>query len=284
MENLRASEQATERALALNKAFRERLVVALTCRGMSAANITEFAEEVFAYSISGGKVWNILKEAGRKAEAAEKSVSLENVRHIATDEVFQSGEPVLTGVDLDSGYAFLAQAAPDRSAGTWKAAPEEKKTRGLKPELNVSDGGSGLVKGVREAFPEIETQLDIFHALRDLGREVRSVEEAEIRRLSKLFELECRIQSGKTYLPTKQEYDLTRQNTPARLLRADSLRILYDWLREYAAIRTVRSYADGFSTKWLRSIPSGTTFKSKSDASASAFLIRSLSCPAFNAI
>ena len=130
------------------------------------------------------------------------------MKHIATDEVFQNGEPVLTGVDLDSGYVFLTEAAPDRSGETWKAALEEKKTRGLKPELNVSDGGSGLAKGVREAFPEIETQLDIFHALRDLGNGVRSVEEAEIRRLSKLFDLERRIQTAKTYLPTKQEYDL----------------------------------------------------------------------------
>ena len=65
--------------------------------------------------------------------------------------------------------------------------------------------------------------MDIFHALRDLGREVRSVEQAEIRRLSKLFELERRIQSAKTRLPAKQEYDLTRQNTPLRLLQSDSL-------------------------------------------------------------
>ena len=235
LENLCASEQTTERVIVLNKAFRERFVVALTYYGMSAANITAFAQEVFAYSISSGTIWNILKEASRKAEALEKSVSLENVRHIATDEVFQNGEPVLTSVDLDSGYVFLAQAVPDRSAGTWKAALEEKKTRGLNPQLNVSDGGSGLVKGVREAFPEIETQLDIFHALRDLGKEIGSVEQMEIRRLSKLFDLEYHIETAKTYLPTKQEYELMCRNTPVRLLQSDSLRILYDWLREYTA-------------------------------------------------
>ena len=175
-------------------------------------------------------------------------MSLENIKHIATDEVFQNGEPVLTGVDLDSGYVFLAQSASDRSAGTWKAALKEKEGQGLKPELNVSDGGSGLVKGVREAFPEIETQLDIFHALRDLGNGVRSVEQAEIRRLSKLFDLECRIQTTKTYLSTKQEYDLMNQNTPARLLQADSLRILYDWLREYTAF-SGRNYQESVSPK-----------------------------------
>ena len=59
LESLCASEQTTERVIALNKAFRERLVVALTRYGMSAANITAFAEEMFAYSISGGTIWNI---------------------------------------------------------------------------------------------------------------------------------------------------------------------------------------------------------------------------------
>ena len=61
------------------------------------------------------------------------------------------------------------------------------------------------------------------------------MEQAEIRRLSKRLELEYRIRSAKTCPPAKREYDPTRQNTPARLLRADSLRILYDWLREYTA-------------------------------------------------
>ena len=62
LENLCASEQATERVIVLNKAFRERLIVSLTCRGMSAANITAFAEEMFGYSISGGTIWNTLKK------------------------------------------------------------------------------------------------------------------------------------------------------------------------------------------------------------------------------
>ena len=34
LDNLRASEETTERVIVLNKAFRERLIVSLTCRGM----------------------------------------------------------------------------------------------------------------------------------------------------------------------------------------------------------------------------------------------------------
>ena len=42
LESVCASGQATERAIVSNKAFRERLIVALTCYGMSAANIAAF--------------------------------------------------------------------------------------------------------------------------------------------------------------------------------------------------------------------------------------------------
>jgi len=101
----------------------------------------------------------------------------------------------------------------------------------LKPKLNVSDGGSGLVKGFRQAFPDAETQLDIFHALRDLGKEVLSVERAESKRLKKLQELKKRVETAGTYLPTRQEYDSLRKTTLPR----ESLRILFDWLREYTA-------------------------------------------------
>ena len=170
LESLCATERTTERVIALNKAFRERLIVALTCYGMSAANITAFAEEMFGHSISGGTIWNTLKKASGKAEAAEKSVSLENIKHIATDEVFQNGEPVLTGVDLDSGYVFLAQSAPDRSAGTWKAALKEKEGQGLKPELNVSDGGSGLVKGGPGSVPGNRNAVGHFPRAAGLGK------------------------------------------------------------------------------------------------------------------
>ena len=55
LENLCASEQTTERVIVLNKAFRERLIVSLTCLGMSAANISAFAEEMFGYSIPAGR-------------------------------------------------------------------------------------------------------------------------------------------------------------------------------------------------------------------------------------
>lgn len=231
-----AAGETAECVIVLNKAFRDRFILAQKFYGQTSdANIAAIYEQLFGRHISKGTVYNVMRKASGKAEELERGISLEKIKNGATDEVYQHNEAVLTGVCLDSDYVFLTESAPDRSGETWKRALEEKKTRGLKLELNVSDGGSGLVKGVREAFPDIEMQPDIFHALRGLGKEVNIVEQAEWKNLSKLCELEYRVKTTKTYTPTQQEYHSLCAKIDSRLLRADSLRILFGWLREYTS-------------------------------------------------
>ena len=127
LENLRASGRTTERVIVLNKAFRERLVVALTCRGMSAAKIHRVCGRSFRVFHFRRNGMEYSKGSGRKAEATEKSVSPENVRHIATDEVFQNGEPVLTGVDLDAGMRSLRKPRRTGASGHGKRRWKKRK-------------------------------------------------------------------------------------------------------------------------------------------------------------
>ena len=103
------------------------------------ANQKVFAENTRAGKVLVGKVKVVRGRVGNERVAGKRQ-TYRNGRGVPKRRA------VLTGVDLNSGYVFLAQAAPDRSAGTWKAEPEEKKARGLNPELNVSDAGSGLFK------------------------------------------------------------------------------------------------------------------------------------------
>ena len=86
-ENLRESE----RVIVLNKAFRERLVAAPTCHGISAANITAIAEEVFTYSISGGTIWNILKGSGGKGRTYRNGRSFSKRRACSDGRGFGHG-------------------------------------------------------------------------------------------------------------------------------------------------------------------------------------------------
>ena len=150
--------------------FVKRCVTALTCYCRSPVEgIVEFFDRVVGHHVSKGSIGRILMESSEKAEAFDRSVALNAVRDIAADEIFQQGKPALTAVDLKTHYVVMMEPAQDRAGETWKAALEEKKTRGLSPEVCVSDGGTGLLKGVPSAFPEIEMQLDAFHALRDIG-------------------------------------------------------------------------------------------------------------------
>src|ERR671936_2341008 len=64
--------------------------------------------------LSYGKVQSIAAEAEAQAGAFNTKADLSGVRAGALDELFSQGEPVLGGVDLDSGYLFgLALGATD---------------------------------------------------------------------------------------------------------------------------------------------------------------------------
>ena len=94
---------------------------------------------------------------------------MDGICHGANDEVFDgSDKPVLTGVDPDSTYIYLMQNMDDRKGETRELAMETLKDLGLKLKVAISDAGSGLLKGVKAAFPDADTQLDLFHVLRDI--------------------------------------------------------------------------------------------------------------------
>lgn len=234
LECLTATGEIARSAILVTKEFIERSVIALhTVCNTSESAIQYFMEQVCGVKVSKGKIYAILKAAEEKAAAYDAGVSLEGIGAIATDETFQGNRPVLTGVDPRSGYVFMAEPAEDRSGATWQAALEKQKEKGLDAKLNISDEGTGLLKGVQAAFPGIEMQPDIFHAMRELGREINAIERTAMGDLSDYCSLEYRIQNPHAHFSTRQKYNRLRLSIDDRLVRADSLRILHRWLVEY---------------------------------------------------
>lgn len=234
LKGLTATEEIARSVILITKELIERSVITLYCVcNTSQSGIMDFFEHVYQMNISKGTIYNIIRAAEKQAAAHDESVSLAGVEAIATDEVFQGSQPVLTAADLRSGYVMMAEAAENRSGGRWESALETLKGRGLNAKLNVSDEGSGLLKGVQGAFPEIETQPDIFHAVRDLGREVSVIERGALKDLSEYCDLEYRVENTRVYDSTRQKYNDTRLRIEEKLVRADSLAILYQWLLEY---------------------------------------------------
>ena len=198
--------------------------------------IVLFFDLVIGHHVSKGTIHTIRKNTAEAAKAFDAGISLEAVQEIASDEIFQHNKPVLTVIDLETGYIPIIEATEDRSGETWQRVLEAKKEQGFCPSLNVSDQGSGLCKGIPKAFPGIVMQPDVFHLLRDLGREVHTAERAGFAELRKIQKLEKQVfgRDGiKSSFALYHKYNEAEKNIDVTLRQIDALNILFEWLREH---------------------------------------------------
>ena len=229
-----AQKENAKACVWITQNFIERCVMALSfyCRA-PIEGIVSFFDLVLGFHISKGKIHAIRERARQKAEEFDATVGLATIKSVATDEIFQQDQAILTTVDLETRYIVLMNPAGNRTGETWSSALKEKAVQGFHPEVNISDGGTGLWKGVPNAFPGIEMQLDIFHALRDLGMEVNKRERSALAKLTRLYELEGRLQGKRKHKKTIAAYEELNQSIGPCLRKVDTLNILYEWLREH---------------------------------------------------
>jgi len=93
---------------------------------------------------------------------------------LRSDEVFFSGKPILVALDLNSGFIFVEEPAPDRKFDTWQAKLKPRaEALPIKIVHHISDRAQALVKLAikgRGCSPG----ADLFHALHALGKGVYS--------------------------------------------------------------------------------------------------------------
>jgi hypothetical protein len=174
-----------------------------------------------------------MSEANNRASEFDSKVNLSNIRQMAVDEIFQCGEPILTGVDAESTYIFTMEPMNDRSGETWELILEDAKDKGLTPEVSINDGAKGLIAGVERAFPEIEMQADTFHALHGLGKELLKVERKANKHINAQSELERKLNGARPRNPEKLKQALKENEakTNEAINIYDQLNILYSWLK-----------------------------------------------------
>lgn len=120
--------------------------------------------------VSYGTLQSWLVEAQANAAQFNAEVPLSGCKAAALDEVFSQGDPVLAGIDLDSGYLFSLAVRAHRSGEDWAAVLGEAKTQGLDLSVVVKDAAKGIAAGVREVFPEAEQRDDCFHVCYEVGK------------------------------------------------------------------------------------------------------------------
>ena len=106
--------------------------------------------------VSYGTIQQMLVEAEGRAARFNAQVSLGGVEAGALDEMFSQGEPVLAGVDLDSGYLFRLSLSATRDGEAWAGLLREGQAQGLGLSVVVKDAARGIAAGVSEVFPHAE--------------------------------------------------------------------------------------------------------------------------------
>ena len=223
-----------EKRAQMSPAEKSRFILssALNCRG-SLEGIQRHMEDVFHMHVSIGEISETLKRFSVKAEEILKTISLERVKVICADEIFEGQSPVMTVIDPDSTYVISMMLAEDRSAETWQIVMEYAKDCGLHPERSISDAGKGLLSGIPQAFQGISCQIDVFHIMKDIGEACRNVINSFFSRLTELEEAYDQILYGKYRSKKAEEKCIELEKEIEHLYeRAYIIETLNGWIRE----------------------------------------------------
>jgi hypothetical protein len=215
----------------------EKIIVGcmLVCKA-STEDTQRFMDWIFEIWVSIGKISSTINKAAAKAEEWNKSVDLSKIKIGANDEIFQGNKPVLVGVDPQTTFTYLLEGVENRDSTTWGCnLLEKEKNQGLKLETTVNDGGSGLRKGIKDAFPEIETQLDTFHTEYDFSKAVLSAERYAYKKIKDVENLKKKLVKGKK-LENIEKYQAATIKSTEGIQMYDNLSILYSWIVELLQI------------------------------------------------
>jgi hypothetical protein len=223
--------------LPVTKAWLQQLILGLTltCHS-SLRGVVELLGDVFDYGISVGTVHNVLQATVAQARACNEQQDLRGIRIGAHDEIFQSGRPVLVGVDADSTYCYLLSLEDHRNADTWGVRLLELQDQGFQPQATVADAGSGLRAGQALAMPEVPCRGDVFHILQTVQSLLTFLENRAYGAIGTVADLQrkkARLRwRGRPVKGTAVKLGHAQREEARAVVLADDVAMLLTWLRE----------------------------------------------------
>ncbi|MGK5090545.1 hypothetical protein WDW89_00865 [Deltaproteobacteria bacterium TL4] len=152
----------------------------------------QFFRDLLDFPLSVGSVHNIVEDVIPQAQQVTQRYDLSPIQVGSHDELFQSGTPVLAGVDLDSAYCYLLTEEDHRDAETWAIHLMDLEVQGLSPNNTVADGGLDLRAGQALAWPNTPCFGDVFQGLQEMTKVVTRLEKRAYKAMTHLTEVEKR--------------------------------------------------------------------------------------------
>lgn len=164
--------------LVIDQAFIQRAVVILSLLKGTVRDIQNGLDLLFGVGRSVGYISQTLNAAGAQATIQNQTLVVPLPILGEADEIFQGRKPCLTLVDGRSFLVLNLTPADSRDATTWGVTYLELLERGIRFHDLASDGGTGLLAGVKEAQLAVPLRPDLFHLLQDAYRLTRRLESA----------------------------------------------------------------------------------------------------------
>jgi len=223
--------------LPVTEAWLRRLIVALllVCHS-SYRGVYELLRDLFHCARSLGYIHGVAHAAMARARAHNERQDLSGVGTGAHDEIFQTCQPVLVGVDVASTYCYLLSQEEHRDGVTWGVRLLELQAQGFAPQAIIGDGGSGLQAGHELALPEVPRRGDVFHVLHEVMLLVTALNNRAYQALTALTKLERRQAEserthGRRQRSASQKLRHARPAADAAVALADDVATLAGWLR-----------------------------------------------------
>lgn len=234
----------------VTKALLRQIILALLLRCHSSfRGAIHFLADVFGFEVSIGTVHNVVKQAVDAARLVNSTVTLAAVGVGCHDEIYQAGAPVLVGIDPQSTFCYLLEAAEHCDEDTWGYHLLKAEEAGLAPRYIVADQGKAQRAGLKAAFPGTPCYADCFHLLRDVGKVVRYYENrlksavAERERLENKM-LKILVKGEKKASTLSRVVGLARGKEGNLRQLAGDLATLFQWLKDDILAGFGMSYSD----------------------------------------
>jgi hypothetical protein len=206
-------ESVTQSQITVDKAQIDRSIIALSITGAnSIRDIVELLPTIYpGISQSFGYIQALQIKAQMNAAVFNSNVSLHDIVSGAIDELFCQNEPVLAGIDLDSGFLFSLAHELHRDGDTWAKILNQAKLQGLDLHHIVKDGGTGMAKGAMAIFPDAQMRDDVFHAMFIVSKAISKVEKRAYRLIGEEFQLELKIEKFEKKLAKSKNHEECEQ-------------------------------------------------------------------------
>jgi len=171
-----AGRPAQTTTLTVDKGLIDQAIITLPLLKGTVRDIRLGLQLLLGVTRSVGYISQTLTTAGAQAETENGSLCVPLPILGEADEIFQGRQPCLTVVDGRSFLVVNLTPAESRDSTTWGVTYLELLQRGIRFQDLASDGGKGLLAGVREAQLAIPLRPDLFHLLREAGRLTQRLE------------------------------------------------------------------------------------------------------------